>query len=246
MLSSEFRLDENNNYPIWAYMMQHVLVSKGVLNIVQGIDVHSHSVDARFIEDVVGSSTGAGVVRSTTAASVRVVLPTTEQIHWDNKDSQAHAIIALFTKHNIAFPICLARTAKQAWDILVSLYVGQNEAKISYLLKELESKILQKNDDMNFFLAEIKDLKEQLIFAGEVILDHSLVQTVLNALPESYHTFASTWRFVTEDRPDAVKYDTLVSALYVPRIKKDLLSVSASAKLGLVVKFMDDKCTIHD
>ena len=46
---------------------------------------------------------------------------------------------------------------------------------------------------MNVFLIEIKYLKEQLI-AGEIIPDHSLMQTVLVALPESYQTFASTWR----------------------------------------------------
>lgn len=66
---------------------------------------------------------------------------------------------------------------------------------------------------MNLFLARIKDLKEQLVSAGEIIPDHSLVQTVLDALPESYQTFASTWRLITEDRPDAVKYDTLVNKL---------------------------------
>ena len=50
---------------------------------------------------------------------------------------------------------------------------------------------------MNVFLAEIKDLKEQLISAGEVIPNHSLVQIVLDALPELYQTFGSTWRLVT-------------------------------------------------
>ncbi|MCO5612030.1 hypothetical protein L7F22_066292 [Adiantum nelumboides] len=39
---------------------------------------------------------------------------------------------------------------------------------------------------------------------------------------------------------------TLVDALYVPGIKKNLLSVSALARLGLVVKFVDDRCTVHD
>ena len=38
----------------------------------------------------------------------------------------------------------------------------------------------------------------------------------------------------------------LYDALYVPRIKKNLLSISALSKIGLVVKFVDDKCTIHD
>jgi len=39
---------------------------------------------------------------------------------------------------------------------------------------------------------------------------------------------------------------TLVDALYVLGIKKNLLSVSALARLGLVVKFVDERCTVHD
>ncbi|MCO5604763.1 hypothetical protein L7F22_058933 [Adiantum nelumboides] len=105
------------------------------------------------------------------------------------------------------------RTAKQAWDILASLHARQNEAKTSNLRKELELKIMQEDDDMNVFLTEIKDLKEILIFAGEVIPDHSLVQTILDALPEFYQTFASTWRLVIEDRLDAVRYASLLSKL---------------------------------
>ena len=41
--------------------MQHVLVSKGVWNIVQGLDVHPGSVDAGSVEDVAGSSSSAAV-----------------------------------------------------------------------------------------------------------------------------------------------------------------------------------------
>ncbi|MCO5556870.1 hypothetical protein L7F22_010424 [Adiantum nelumboides] len=96
-----------------------------------------------------GSSTGAGAgaVRITTIVAVGVrVLLIVEQIRWDSKDSQAHAVIALSIKR-------------------------------------------------------------------EVIPNHSLVQTVLDALSESYQTFASTWRLVTEDKLDAVRYDTLVSNL---------------------------------
>ena len=96
-------------------------------------------------------------------------------------------MIALSVKQNITPHIHTTKTAKQAWDTLAHLYAGRNEAKISYLRKELESKVMQEEDDMNVFLAEIKDLKEQLISAGEVIPDHSLVQTVLDALLESYH-----------------------------------------------------------
>ena len=39
---------------------------------------------------------------------------------------------------------------------------------------------------------------------------------------------------------------TPLDALYVPGIKKNLLSVFALAKNVLVVNFVDDRCTIHD
>jgi len=50
-----------------------------------------------------------------------------------------------------------------------------NEAKIALLRKELESKIMHEEDEMDTFLAGVKDINEQLISAGEVIFDSSLV-----------------------------------------------------------------------
>ena len=69
MLTADDKLD-GNNYPLWAYMMRHVLVSKGFWNIVQGFDVRPGSVDSGTVEDVAGTST----VRAAP------VLPTTEQV----------------------------------------------------------------------------------------------------------------------------------------------------------------------
>ena len=39
---------------------------------------------------------------------------------------------------------------------------------------------------------------------------------------------------------------TLSNVLYVLGIKKSLLSFFVLAKIGLVVKFVDDRCTVHD
>ncbi|MCO5603068.1 hypothetical protein L7F22_057212 [Adiantum nelumboides] len=177
MFAAEDRLD-GDNYPMWAYMMQHVLVSKGIWNIVQGIDVRPGTMDVAEVVEVAGPSIRTAVARS--------VLPTAEQAHWDVKDVQAHALIALSVKRTITPHIRSAKSAKQAWDILAGLYAGRNEAKIALLRKELESKIMNEEDDMDTFLASIKDINEQLIFAGEIISDSSVVQTVLDALPDSY------------------------------------------------------------
>ncbi|MCO5600505.1 hypothetical protein L7F22_054618 [Adiantum nelumboides] len=186
MFAVEDRLDADN-YPMWAYMMQHVLVSKGVWNIVQRIDVYFAYV---------------------------------EQARWDVKDAQAHALIALSVKRTITPHIRSAKSAKQAWDILAGLYAGRNQAKIALLRKELESKIMNEEDDKDTFLAGIKDINEQLISIGEIISDSSLVQTVLDALPNSYQTFASTWQLMNQRNPEVVNFDEVCTLLLQEALSK--------------------------
>ncbi|MCO5548145.1 hypothetical protein L7F22_001603 [Adiantum nelumboides] len=169
MFATEDRLD-GDNYPIWVYMMQHVLVSKGIWNIVKGIDVHLGSKDVVKIEDVAGLATRIAVDIWNIVKGI--------DVHPGSKDAGEIEDVAEF--------------AKQAWDILASHYVGRNEAKIALLCKELESKIMKEENDMDTFLPGVKDVNEQLISASEVISDSSLVQTVLDALLDSYQTFVST------------------------------------------------------
>ncbi|MCO5603161.1 hypothetical protein L7F22_057308 [Adiantum nelumboides] len=57
----------------------------------------------------------------------------------------------------------------------------RNKAKIAFQRKELESKIMNDENDMDTFLAGVKDINDQLISTGEVISDSSLVQTILDA-----------------------------------------------------------------
>ncbi|MCO5551012.1 hypothetical protein L7F22_004507 [Adiantum nelumboides] len=156
MFAAEDRVD-GVNYPMWAYMMQHVLVSKGVYNIVKGIDVCFGSEDVGKVEDVSDLTARIAAVKRT------------------------------ITPH-----ICSTKSTKQAWDILAGLYASWNEAKIALLRKELESKIMNEENDTDTFLAGVKDINEKIFFAGEVISNSSLVQSVFDALPDLYQTFAST------------------------------------------------------
>ncbi|MCO5594776.1 hypothetical protein L7F22_048809 [Adiantum nelumboides] len=121
---------------------------------MQGIDVHPGSEDVGKIEDV--AHLAARI------ATIKFVLPTAEQAHWDVKDAHAHALIALSVKRTITPHICSAKSAKQAWDIMAGLYAGCNEAKIALPRKELESKIMNEEDDMDIFLAGIKDVNKNL------------------------------------------------------------------------------------
>ena len=65
---------------------------------------------------------------------------------------------------------------------------------------------------MDNFLTKIKDLKEQLS-ADEILPDSTLVQTVLNGLPDSYQSFASTLRLMMKGNPNALLFEELVSVL---------------------------------
>ena len=48
---------------------------------------------------------------------------------------------------------------------------------------------MNEGDPMDVLLTKIKDLNEQLVSADEIIADSSLVQTVLDGLPDSYQSF---------------------------------------------------------
>ena len=192
MLAAEDKLD-GTNYPLWAYMMRHVLVAKGLWNIVQGYDVRpivagTSIDDVGAVKDVAGTSLLARSVPPPPPPPP----PTAEQIHWDGRDAQAHALLALSIKRTIIPHICSCKTAKEAWDTLATLYQARNEARVAYLRKQLESEQMNEGDSMDSFLTKVKDLKEQLIAADEVLQDSILVQSVLNGLPDSYQRFAST------------------------------------------------------
>ena len=178
MLAAEDKLD-GTNYPLWTYMMRHVLVAKGLWNIVKGVDVRpvvgrdaANAVETGDVEDAVGSSTAAG--SSTIAATIRAPPPTAEQICWDGRDAQAHALLALSVKRAIIPHIRSCRTSKDAWDVLATLYQARNEARVAYLRKQLESEHMNEGDSMDTFLPKIKDFKEQLISADKVLSDSHL------------------------------------------------------------------------
>ncbi|MCO5609619.1 hypothetical protein L7F22_063849 [Adiantum nelumboides] len=196
MFADEDRLD-GENYLMWAYMMQHVIVSKGIWNIVQGIDVHPGSADIGDVEDVAGLATRIVVVRCGGSCIDCVVY-------------EAH----YYSPH------LLAKFANQAWDILAGLYARRNEAKIAFLRKELESKIMNEDDDMDTFVVGVKDINEQFFFAGEIISNSFLVQTALDALPNSYQTFASTWRLMNQRNPKVVKFDEVCTLLLQEALSK--------------------------
>ncbi|MCO5603069.1 hypothetical protein L7F22_057213 [Adiantum nelumboides] len=274
MFAAEDRLD-GDNYPMWAYMMQHVLVSKGVWNIVQGIDVRPGTVEVAEVVDVAGPSIRTAAASTccscfipspfrqlfTSSASFTMADNNIDVFKMfaveDRLDGDNYPMWAYMMQHvlvskgvwNIVQGIDVrpgtvdvaevvdvaAKSAKQAWDILAGLYACRNEAKIALLRKELESKIMNEEDDMDTFLASIKYINEQLISAGEIISDSSLVQTVLDALPDSYQTFTSTWRLMTQRNPDVVKFDEVCTLLLQEALSRKNRSRQRAVEQAFIV-----------
>ena len=58
---------------------------------------------------------------------------------------------------------------------------------------------MNEGDSMDKVLKKIKDLKEQLITADEILPDSFLMQIVLNGLLDLYLCFASTLRLMMRD-----------------------------------------------
>lgn len=96
--------DDNHEhkYPLWTYIMRHVLVSKDFWNILQGIDIRPRSVYSRSIEDIASPNTSSAIA----------LLSTIVQVCWDGRDAQAHALVALSMKRTTVPHIHSTRTAK--------------------------------------------------------------------------------------------------------------------------------------
>ena len=102
MLATEDILD-GTNYRLWAYMLRHVLVANGLWNIVhQGFE-RSPIIDA----NIVANGDAEGVEDEILHVPIRVADPppsTIEQVRQDDRDAQAHTLIALSSVKRAIIP----------------------------------------------------------------------------------------------------------------------------------------------
>ena len=72
---------------------------------------------------------------------------------------------------------------------------------------------MNEGDSMDNLLTKIKDLNQQLISVDGKLPNSPHVQTVLNGLPNSYQSFASTLCLMMKSNPNALSFEELVSVL---------------------------------
>ena len=205
MLQADDKLD-GTNYAMWSYMMKHVLVAKQLWNIVADVDRRPGSSSLSHSSNITDGLSSSSI-------DVASSPPTHEQLRWDGKDAQAHALIALSVKRHIVPHIRSCSTSKQAWDSLASLYAVHNEAHVAYLRKQLENVCMAENDSVDMYVTCIKDFKEQLANIDDIISNVSLVSTLLKGLPESFQNFATTLRLVAKGNQEMYAFDDVVLLL---------------------------------
>ena len=161
MLSVEDKLD-GTNYPMWAYMMKHVLVAKNLWLYVCGDEQRPPSVStSTSSSQASGSGDGGAPSGDSSHVSTTVqVRPTQDQLRWDARDAQAHALIALSCRWQVIPHIRSCKSSKEAWDVLTSLYQVHNEACVAFLRKKLDNERMSEGEPMDAFLTCIKDLRE--------------------------------------------------------------------------------------
>ena len=98
LLSAENKLDGSNNYPLWSYMMKHILVANGLSKIVEGTEVRPGTCAKSQDDD---SATTSTITYGRRIPPPPPVPSTEAQQKWDEKDAKAHAMISLSVKTDI-------------------------------------------------------------------------------------------------------------------------------------------------
>ena len=202
MLNAVDKLD-GTNYPMWVYMMRHVLVATQLWDIVIKYDERPSSIPSPNPPCPLGTTEANNVLSS-------IQQFTSSQPKWDGKDTQAHVVIALSVKRHIVPHIQSCTISKSARDVLKNLYAQRNEARVAMLKRHLEETMMQEGESMDAFFTKIKEFKEQLLNIGEVISNKQLISKVLAALPDSYQRFATTIRLLTRGKA-SFNFDELIS-----------------------------------
>ena len=93
------------------------------------------------------------------------------------------------------------------------MYSSKNEARISFLKKELDKVEMKEEDNMIEHLSKIQDLWEQLLNIDEVILDDDMISKTLASLPPLYFTFHTSLTLFLHGNPTPLTFEELVGLL---------------------------------
>ena len=85
--------------------------------------------------------------------------------------------------------IFTCKTAKDAWEVLQTVYEGTNtvkQSKLEKLTKEFETIVMEEDETFDQFYAKLNDIVNFVFNLGEEIQENKTVKKILRSLPSRF------------------------------------------------------------
>lgn len=102
---------------------------------------------------------------------------------------KAKCIILDGVKDHVVPHIAEKNTAKEMWDTLTTLYQGTSVQRKMLLENQLQSYQMQKEEQIDLYLLELQEIRDQLTSIGATLDHEFIVRTALKADSEEWETF---------------------------------------------------------
>lgn len=148
----------NYNYSTWSWKIKHLLVEKGVWDIV--------------------------TATPPTLSETPTPTETAAMTAWTPKDQKALAIIGLNVEDNQLLYIRSAATAKEAWDKLKEIHERDSVTNIVTLIRQMYATQMAEGSELRIHLDKLLDLFQKIEAIGETISETMRIGIILSSLTE--------------------------------------------------------------
>lgn len=126
-----------------------------------------------------------------------------EKKRYEESDNLLRYIIGTSVSHDVKQHLLTCRSAKQMWDVLVSIYQQKNERRLDILYCQLFQYKKDPEDSIAVHASKLQkifnDLNEELKEENIALPDSLLLNRVLNTLPDDYLEFKNSWESVSKE-----------------------------------------------
>ena len=109
----------------------------------------------------------------------------------EETDMKALALIGLHVQKHHKSSLADCETAKEAWDLLSTVYKAKSNARRLQLRKELNNLKLAVDEPLTKYVARARGIRDQLLAAGQEIKEEEVAWSVLAGLPDNYESMVN-------------------------------------------------------
>jgi hypothetical protein len=110
----------------------------------------------------------------------------TDKTAWRHQDRKAFAILSLALDDSLLSMVRDLTTSAELWKKLEKQFELKTVSNRLFLRKQLCTTKLREGDNLTQHISRLKDLSNELKYAGSTVSEEELVSTLLSSLPASY------------------------------------------------------------